>query len=346
MIRLKGFDYKSPYFYMVTLKRLKGLAAFSEIGPSGLVENEITRAFKTVIRGFHAKWRCCEEISPFAIMPDHLHLLFKIRAIPDRVALGVLVSQLAKALRRAYWQVVAADAATGNTPPVSPCPAHAGRGGALGATGGVAAGFAGGASAPPRGQSRETPAPRPIFDPAWHDWIVKKEGQLAAFRRYIRENPARAALRRANARFFQQVAPVDFLGRRWFAYGNRALLGLPVLVPFKGHRATAEGSPAWNALVESAARIGPGGAGVSTFMSPLEKACGNAIARAGGGLVVLSPEGFGPRWHPPREKERFCAAGRMLFLSLYEATARQPTRRELYDRCHEMVDLAQAGLFA
>lgn len=176
--------------------------------------------------------------------------------------------------------------------------------------------------------------------------MSRKRGQLAAFRRYIRENPARAALRRANARFFQQVAPVEFLGRRWFAYGNRALLDLPVLVPFKGHRATAEGSPEWNALVESAARIGPGGAGVSTFMSPLEKACGNAIARAGGGLVVLSPEGFGPRWHPPREKERFCAAGRMLFLSLYEATARQPTRKELYDRCHEMVDIAQAGLQA
>ena len=348
MGRLRGFDYKSPYFYMVTLKRLKGLAAFSEIGPKGLVENEITRAFKAIIRSFPNRWRCCEEISPFVIMPDHLHLLFKIRAIPDRVALGVLVSQLAKALRNAYWQVVAADAATGNTPPTSPahaaCPNHAGlsggargAGGAMGLAGGTM-GLAGGASAPPRGQSRD------IFEKDWHDWIVKKEGQLAAFRRYIRENPVRAALRRANARFFRQVAPVDFLGRRWFAYGNRALLDLPVLVPFKGHRATAEGSPEWNALVESAARIGPGGAGVSTFMSPLEKACGNAIVRAGGGLVVLSPEGFGPRWHPPREKEHFCAAGRMLFLSLYEATARQPTRKGLYDRCHEMVDLAQAWL--
>ena len=73
--------------------------------------------------------------------------------------------------------------------------------------------------------------------------------------------------------------------------------------------------------------------------APLATACA-------AGTVVLSPEGFGPRWHPPREKERFCAAGRMLFLSLYEATARQPTRKELYDRCHEMVDLAQAGLHA
>ena len=30
----------------------------------------------------------------------------------------------------------------------------------------------------------------------------------------------------------------------------------------------------------------------------------------------------------------------MLFLSLYEAGTRQPTKKELYERCHEMVDLA------
>jgi len=322
MGRLAGFDYKSPYYYMVTLKRLKGLKAFSEIGPGGLIENEITRTFKAIIKGFHAKWRCCEEISPFVIMPDHLHLLMKIRDIPDRVALGVLVSQLAKALRNAYWQIIAADAATGKT-----------------------SGFAGGASAPPRGQSRETPRPPPpVFEPTWHDWIVKKTGQLAAFRRYIKENAARAWARRANAQYFGRVTEVEFLGRHWFAYGNHAILKLPVLTPFKGHRAATEGSPEWQAMTDAASRIGPGGAGVSTFMSPLEKACGNAIAKAGGRFIVLSPEGFDPRWHPPREKEKFCAQGRMLFLSLYEATARQPTRKELYDRCHEMIDLAIAGL--
>jgi hypothetical protein len=31
MKRLKGFDYRKPYFYMVTLKRLDGLLAFSQI---------------------------------------------------------------------------------------------------------------------------------------------------------------------------------------------------------------------------------------------------------------------------------------------------------------------------
>ena len=175
---------------------------------------------------------------------------------------------------------------------------------------------------------------------------MKREGQLSAFNRYILENAKRAALRRANARYFQRVGKVSFLGREWFGYGNAALLELPALVPFKGHRATREGSEEWNALVAQAARIGPGGAGVSTFMSPLEKACGNAIARAGGAWIVLSPEGFSPRWHPPRQKEKFCAAGRMLFLSLYEERTKQPTNAELYARCHEMVDLVKEKLTA
>ena len=53
---------------------------------------------------------------------------------------------------------------------------------------------------------------------------------------------------------------------------------------------------------------------------------------------------IGARWHPPRNKEKFCAQGRMLFLSLYPADTRQPTKKELYARCHEMVDLAALEL--
>ena len=202
------------------------------------------------------------------------------------------------------------------------------------------------ASAQGRGNSHETTddaqgrrALPDIFHKEWHDWIVKRDGQLATFRRYIRENPERAALRRNNAPFFGAVRRVSFLGREWLAYGNLEILKLPALLPIKGHRTTLQDSSEWNALVAAASRIGPGGAGVSTFMSPLEKACGNAITQAGGRWLVLSPEGFGPRWHPPREKERFCAQGRMLFLSLYEADTKKPTRKMLYDRCHEMIDL-------
>ena len=355
MARLYRFDYKSPYYYMVTLKRLAKMKDFCRIADNGtVVKNETTDAFVKIIRNFHKIWRCIEPISPYAIMPDHIHLMIKIKPMPERVALGVIVSQLMKALRNAYWEGGAAAPPRKTHALIAQSESEAREG-------------QDGAAAPPRkthaliaqseNQAMErqiafearsenearvlrggASAPPPVFNAEWHDWIVKTDGQLAAFGRYIRENAKRHALRRQNSRYFGRVSRVKFLGREWFAYGNTAILDLPQITPFKGHRATTENSDEWNALLSTAARIGPGGAGISTFMSPLEKACGNAIARAGGRLVVLSPEGFAPRWHPPREKEKFCAAGRMLFLSLYEPSPRKLTKQELYDRCHEMID--------
>ena len=179
----------------------------------------------------------------------------------------------------------------------------------------------------------------PVFAHDWHDWIVKRDGQLDAFITYIRENPMRSWLRRSHRKYFQRVNEIEFLGRKCYGYGNAALLKLPVIEPFRCSRKWAEGSKEWTAAVARASRIGPGGAGISTFMSPCEKACGHALGLAGGRWVVLSPEGFGERWHHVRQYEKYCVEGRMLFLSLWPAMAREPTRAELYQRCHEMGDL-------
>ncbi len=331
MSRLFGFDYKTPFFYMVTLKRLPGFADFSAISDDGRLErNAITVAFEETVAHFHEKWRCIEPISPFVVMPDHVHAIVKIRDVEPRKTLPVLVWQLERALSAAYWEV-------GGTAPTRKTPEAGGRSR-------LPQDPVLREAAAPGGVLRGAATPAPVFEKDWHDWIVKRQGQLPAFRRYVRENPERAALRRRNTQYFGQVRSVAFLGREWFACGNAALLDLPVLVPLKGHRTAKPGTSEWDSLVDSAARIGPGGAGVSTFMSPLEKACGNAVFRAGGGLVVLCPDGFHPRWHPPREKERICASGRMLFLSLYEADGRKPSNKTLYDRCHEMIDLVVDGL--
>ena len=182
-----------------------------------------------------------------------------------------------------------------------------------------------------------------VFEAGWHDWIVVAEGQLAAFTRYIRENPRRAFLREENRRYFTRVRRVAFAGREWFAYGNAALLELPVIEPFRCSRKWVKDGVEWREAVGRAERIGPGGAGVGTFMSTCEKACGNAIYKAGGSLIVLSPEGFAPRWHPPRNKEALCAKGQMLFLSLWEPCAAKPDNATLYQRCHEMGDVMLLG---
>ena len=326
MGRLPGFDYKRPFFYMVTVKRRDGAAAapFSAIAADGrIVASAITEAFLRVIEAFHEKWYCIEPIRYFVIMPDHLHLIIKVREIEKRVSLAVVVRQLIKALDRAYWAVAGAERLLQN-------PAGGGQGVVL------------------HDSLRES-----IFAFDWHDWIVKKGGQLAAFRKYIAENGTRAARRRAARQFFTRAREIAFQGMRYWAYGNEALLELPVIVAIKGHRRPLAGLVApeahpqghlrgSEALCAAASRIGPGGAGLSTFLSPLEKEAGNEIIKAGGALIILSMEGFAPRWHPSEKQERLCAAGRMLYLSPYEPRAAKLTRQEMHVRAHELVDWALA----
>ena len=338
MGRLPGFDYKRPFFYMVTIKRREGAAVepFSAIAADGrIVASAITEAFLRVIEAFHETWYCIEPIRYFVIMPDHLHLIIKVREIEKRVSLAVVVRQLIKALDRAYWAVAGAERLLQNpagydAERLLQNPAGGGQGVVL------------------HDSLRES-----IFAFDWHDWIVKKSGQLAAFRKYIAENGPRAARRRAARQFFTRAREIAFQGRRYWAYGNEALLELPVIVAIKGHRRPLAGLVApeahpqaqlrgSEALCAAASRIGPGGAGLSTFLSPLEKEAGNEIIKAGGALIILSMEGFAPRWHPSEKQERLCAAGRMLYLSPYEPRAAKLTRQEMHVRAHELVDWALA----
>ena len=318
---------------MVTVKRVGGFPDFARVvGDAAchyLEANATTKLFVDIIKTFHKTWYCIEPITCFAIMPDHIHLLIKIRDVEKRVSLPVIVRMLTRALEKA--SPTAGGAAAGDRP-----------GGAGLRSTLTEAGEGGGGK---RG-AVDRSAGQHLFEFDWHDWIVKRDGQLAAFTRYIRENAERSWLRKSHREYFQRVSEIEFLGRKWYGYGNAELLKLPVLEPFRCSRKWAEGGEEWCAAVARASRIGPGGAGVSTFMSPCEKTCGHALGLAGGRWIVLSPEGFGARWHPGRAYERFCAEGRMLFISLWPAMAREPTRAELYDRCHLMGDLVVAGLGA
>ena len=308
---------------MVTLKRNDGYAPLSRIaGESAKVEsNEITRLFTDLIMTFHETWYCIEPIRCFSIMPDHIHLLIKLHEAEKGVSLAVIVRMLARKLEQAYFAIKGTcafgDANAGTTP-----------------TGHLSGGG--------RSPAVDRSGGQHLFAFEWHDWIVKKDGQLKAFVRYIRENPRRAWQREQNREYFSCVRKVEIKGREWQAYGNLALLDLPVIEPFQCSRKWAKDGKEWREAMGRAERLGPGGAGVGTFMSPCEKECGNAIFKAGGSLIVLYPEGFGERWHPPRNKEALCAKGRMLFLSLWEASAKKPDRATLYRRCHEMGDLAVA----
>lgn len=319
--RLTGFDYSRPLFYMVTVTCHAGRQALSEIVAPGKCQmNAITRAMVNCIRNFHLGCKAIAPIECFSIMPDHIHLLIRIS---EQVGAKLLSGENQRPFANG-----ASAAGSGDLKSFAPfIPLR------LEAIVGMLMQALEGRYAEVTGRREE------VFESSWHDWIVMAEGQLAAFTRYIRENPRRAWLRQENRRYFLQVRRVPFAGREWFAYGNMDLLELPVIEPFRCSRKWAEGGPEWREAIGRAMRIGPGGAGAGTFMSPCEKLCGNEIFKAGGALIVLSPEGFGARWHPPRNKEALCAKGRMLFLSLWEPQAAKPDNATLYARCHEMGDV-------
>lgn len=301
MGRLPAFDYTSPFFYMVTLKKRPRVRAFSEIATTRdpprnrqgrrvfLFANDLTRAFAAQIRTLHRDVPGIAPVTCFIVMPDHIHLLIRILAGSVRPSLVRVVSHLLHVLASVHGD---ADA----------------------------------------------------FLPDWHDWIVKRAGQLARFTRYIRRNPEMAWVRKTHPELFRRVRDVKLLGRNWSAYGNLELLDLPVLAAVRGHRATPPGSRAWSASVASCSRLGPGGAGIGTFMSPLEKACANAVVTAGGSLILLHPQGFRDRWHPPERLVSLTAEGRILFLSPYEAVPGRLSAAELGRRCHEMGDWVCGGL--
>ena len=297
--RLEGFDYSRPLFYMVTLKCNKGAVPLSEIvSPGRCSLNSITRAFTNCILNFHCVCNSIEKISCFTIMPNHIHLLIKLKQMEQSSALPLrlelVVDQLMFDLENRYSEVT---------------------------------GFR-----------------HKVFDDNWHDWIVTRRGQLEAFTRYFRENPCRRWTRSMHSKYFNQVKEVEFLGRKWFGYGNTSLVEYPVLLPIYGSRQWTEEDAAWRNVMFIASRIGPGGVGVGTFMSPCERACGNVLGLRGGNWIVLSPNGFGPYWHPDTKHEAFCAQGRMLFLTLYPEEQRVLSSTELYTRCHDMVKIVVEGL--
>ena len=111
MGRLPGFDYKRPFFYMVTMKGARsapdktGFAAaapqlqFSRLEEGGaLADTPLTPLLRAVIERFHETWWCIEPIRYYVIMPDNLHLIIKMRDVEGRVSLAVVVRQLLKRL--------------------------------------------------------------------------------------------------------------------------------------------------------------------------------------------------------------------------------------------------------
>ncbi len=108
MSRCWHWDYKAPYYYLVTLKCLPGLPPLSRLDAAyqwGLdASYPLTRALSDAINRFSDDSIGLESVKPFIIMPDHVHLLIKLKDVPEQKSLPMYISYLKGYLRRCYRQ--------------------------------------------------------------------------------------------------------------------------------------------------------------------------------------------------------------------------------------------------
>ncbi len=285
---------------MVTLKRLPNLPPLSILkadDPYGFDRTyPITLALQEELHKFVARSPGIESVAPYAIMPDHIHLLIKLNDHPARKSLIDYVDMLKRLLRNAFQKIYGSKV--------------------------------------------------PLFEPEWHDLICMKAHQLRHFQRYILENYQMALLRQSHRdRFYCSR------GQRHWRFGetvcdlvgNPELLNEPAFLAVRLSRSILPDTEAWQKTEVFYSRWRPGATAVGTWWSPAEKMAYQKILANGGNIIVLSPDGFGARWHPAGEQaQKLCAEGRLLFVSPYEPHAAKLPMGETRRRCLALNEFARA----
>jgi len=164
-----------------------------------------------------------------------------------------------------------------------------------------------------------------VWNKGFHDTVVYRKGMLKALSEYIRDNPRRLCMKRANSHLFTRVGNLVHTrlpkSEQWQGYGNLFLLDKPLLVNVRVSRSvTPEEIERLGHEVRGAVR--QGAVVVSPFISAGEKAIAEMIMELEcGELILMKHVGFEEHYKPSGKYFDLCAAGRLLILSAFPSTA-------------------------
>ena len=137
------------------------------------------------------------EVWRTAIMPDHIHLLIRVREpLPEGKHLGSIVRGFKTGCTRAWW----------NLNPIAPI------GNAMGTRAAVPEASAAVPKASPSGIPAVRAASpsgllRPVlFQKGYHDRIINRPGMLENIKRYMAENPLRARIRQECPKLMERAS--------------------------------------------------------------------------------------------------------------------------------------------
>lgn len=153
-----------------------------------------------------------------------------------------------------------------------------------------------------------------IFENDFYDCILYRSRPLDVIFRYIRDNPRRLAVRRANPTFFRRVSLLRLGDQNYSAYGNIQLLYNPFKEPVVVHRADSPATRAANRnrWLHTAAN---GGVLVSPFISPAEKAVRTESEALGGRTILITNAPMHERYKPAAGDFTLSEEGRLLIMS-------------------------------
>ena len=270
--------------------RLVG-SPFAERGSNDEPRIELTELGKAVQSewmGIHSYYPQI-EVKAVQMMPDHMHgILFVTAPLP--VHLGQVISGFKAGCRKAQKALEAA-AAEPQLTEKEPSPQ----------------------AAAPSSQK----AYRPLFAKGYNDLILRSYDELPTWQNYLRDNPRRLLMKRANPEWLRPFFGLKVGTTTYSSLGNQALLRSPRRIAVRvSRRLDSNQIEMEKTRYLDMAR--QGAVLVSPTISPGEKLVMRAAFDAGLPTIVLVENGFTPLTKPKGEQFNACAEGRLLMLAPWE----------------------------
>ena len=294
------------------------------------------------------------EVWRVAIMPDHIHLLLRVREpLPDGKHLGMVVRGFKTGCSRAWWQWQDETGLGGETPSTAaPSAASSPSAAPPCASSPSAAPSCASApsAAPPASSSAAVPKASPLGKPlrpvlfasGYHDRIINRPGMLENIKRYMAENPLRARIRQECPHLMERQLHLWIAGREYAAFGNLFLLKYPIKEQVFFHRkdpSTGKPTELTEAYAHARDRLlkvaEEGTVLVTPGISTGEKLVVEAALDNQLPLIILQKEHIGEYWKPSRRRFYACATGYLLLLSPWQVDGDSD-----YSRFHHLNDLA------
>lgn len=245
------------------------------------------------------------ELWQAAIMPDHLHLLLYVAApLPDGKRLGDIIRPFKGGCSRAWWK----QAGMGTAP----------NGAGTAAGGGAVVGCGAAAVPAPSGAVRGPS----LFEPNFHDRIIKRPGMLDNIKRYLSDNPLRALMRRQLPKLMERRLHLRVGMHEYAAFGALFLLKRSEKEQVFYHRRDKKtGLPTEQTDGYKRNRerqLGEAREGVvlvSPAISTGERLVIQAAIDEGLPVIQLQKEPIGRYWKPERRRFEGCARGALLIMA-------------------------------